>query len=128
MRKNKSLLKFCGQVVFCLIEQVFRRAFCVLETLFKLLKLIVSNNGIKSTFFVFSRFHEFSVVVVLCKNTQNIITFMVRWETYRSLTPKWTRITPTNTPGKLFHVVLHRFRRFWASLKAQNLGYKLVFC
>ena len=42
-------------------------------------------------------------------------------------TANWIRITPTNTPRTLFHVVLQRFRRFWAPLKAQILGLKLVF-
>ena len=41
---------------------------------------------------------------------------------------KLTRITPKNTPGTLFHVVLRRFRRSWASILAQKLGYRTVFC
>ena len=103
-----------AEVVFCAIEQVFRRAFCVFKALFRLLKLFVSNNGIKSTIFLFSRFHQISVDVVLCQNIQNFITFMVRWEIFFPphheglpwpRTWKWTRITPTNTPGTLFHVV-----------------------
>ena len=40
---------------------------------------------------------------------------------------KWTRITPPNTPGTLFHVVLRRFRRSWASILAQKMGYRTVF-
>ena len=41
---------------------------------------------------------------------------------------KWTRITPTNTPATLFHVVLRQFRRFWASILARKMGYRTVFC
>ena len=74
-----------GEVVFFAIERVFGRAFCVFYTLFRLLKLLVSNNGINSTIFLFSRFHQISVDVVLCQNTQNIITFMVRWEIFSHL-------------------------------------------
>ena len=82
-----------GEVVFFAIEQVFGRAFCVFYTLFRLLKLIVSNNGINSTIFLFSRFHQISVDVVLCQNTQNIITFMVRWEIFSHLPMKVFRDT-----------------------------------
>ena len=45
----------------------------------------------------------------------------------RPRTWKWTRITPTNAPGTLFHVVFHRFRRSWASILAQKMGYRAVF-
>ena len=31
-----------------------------------------SNNGVNSTIFLFSRFHQSSLDVVLCQNTQNI--------------------------------------------------------
>ena len=47
-----------------------------------------SNNGVNSTIFLFSRFHQISLEVVLCQNTQNIITFMVRWEILSHLTMK----------------------------------------
>ena len=74
--------------------------------------------------------------VVLWQNTQNIITFMVRWENFPPhheglpwpRTWKWTRITPRNTPGTLFHVVLRRFRRSWASILAQKMVYRTVYC
>ena len=46
----------------------------------------------------------------------------------RPRTSKWTRITPRNTPATLFHVVSRQFRRFWASVLAQKMGYKTVFC
>ena len=52
---------------------------------------IVSNNGINSTIFLFSRFHQISVDIVLCQNTQNIITYMVRWEIFSHLNMKVCR-------------------------------------
>ena len=50
--------------------------------------LNVSNNRVTSTIYLFSRFHQNYVDVVLCQNTQNIITFMVRWEIFSHLTMK----------------------------------------
>ena len=50
-----------------------------------------SNNGVNSTIFLFSRFHQISVDVVLSQNTQNTITFMVRWEIFSHLTMKVCR-------------------------------------
>ena len=35
---------------------------------------------------------------------------------------KWTRITPTNTSGTLFHVVLRRFWKSWASILSPKNG------
>ena len=64
------------------------RAFYVFWTVFKFLKLFVSINGVNSTIIVFSRFHQFSVDVVLCQNTQNIINFMLRWEIFSHLPMK----------------------------------------
>ena len=45
-----------------------------------------------------------------------------------AITSTSTRITPTNTPVMLFHVVLHRFRWIWASLMAQKMEYRIEFC
>ena len=51
----------------------------------------MSINGVNSTIFLFSRFHQISVDVVLCQNTQNIITFMEWWEIFSHLTMKVCR-------------------------------------
>ena len=65
---------------FLAIEEVIGRAFRVFWTVFRFLKLFVSIDGVNSTIFHFSRFHQISVNVVLCQNKQKIKTFMVRWE------------------------------------------------
>ena len=85
-RKSKFFLKFNVSGVFFAFEHVFWVAFCVFWTAFMIKKLIQSINGVNSTIFLFSRFHQISVDVVLCQNTQNIITFMVRWEIFSHLT------------------------------------------
>ena len=48
----------------------------------------VSFNEVSSTIFLFSRFHQISVDVDKCQNTQNIIAFMVRWEIFSHLNMK----------------------------------------
>ena len=49
---------------------------------------LVSFNEVNSTIFLFSRFHQISVDVDKCQNTQNIIAFIVRWEIFSHLTMK----------------------------------------
>ena len=67
--------------------------------------------GLNQLFFIFSRFHEISVVVVLCQNTQNIITFMVRWEIFSHLTMKVCR-DPERGSGPELHPQIRRERCF----------------
>ena len=70
-----------------------------------------SNNGVNSTIFLFSRFHQISLDVVLCQNTQNIITFMVRWEIFSHLTKKVCR-DPERRSGLELHPQIRRERCF----------------
>ena len=74
-------------------------------------KTIVSINGVNSIIFLFSRFHEISVDVVLCQNTQNIITFMVRWEIFSHLTMKICRDLELGS-GPELHLQIRRERCF----------------
>ena len=76
-----------------------------------MLKLIVSNIGVNSIMFLFSRFHQNSVDVVLCQNTQNIIAFMVRWEIFSHLTMKVRRDLKRGTGAEL-HPQIRRERCF----------------
>ena len=71
----------------------------------------MSINGVNSTILLFSRFHQFSVVVVLCQNTQNIITFMVRWEIFSHLTMKVCRDLEFRSEPEL-HPQIRRERCF----------------
>ena len=73
--------------------------------------LIVSNNGINSTIFLFSPFYQISVDVVLYQNTQNIITFMVRWEIFSHLTMKVCRDLEHGS-GPELHPQIRRERCF----------------
>ena len=135
-RKSKFFLKFNVSGVFFAFEHVFWLAFCVFWTAFKIKKLIESINGVNSTIFLFSRFHQISGCCFMSKHTKHHNLhgevgnfFPPHHEGFPwPRTSKWTRIITTNTPGTLFHVVLRQFRRFWASLLAQKMGYKSVFC
>ena len=100
-------MKWC----FFAIEQVFSRAFCVFWTVFKSLKLIVPISGVNSTIFLFSRFRQISLDVVLCQNTQNIISFMVRWEIFSHLTMKVCRDLERGS-GPELHPQMRRERCF----------------
>ena len=89
------------------------------------------NNGVNSTIFLFSRFHQISVDVVLCQNTQNSITFMVRCEIFSHLTMKGCRdlergsgseLHPQIRRERCFTLFLGQFRRSWASILAQKNG------
>ena len=70
-----------------------------------------SNNGVNSTIFLFSRFHQISLDVVLCQNTQNIITFIVRWEIFSHLTMKVCS-DPERRSGPELHPQIRRERCF----------------
>ena len=74
-------------------------------------KPIVSINGVNSTIFHFSRFHQISVDVVLCQNTQTIITFMVRWEIFSHLIMKVCRDLELGS-GPELHPQIRRERCF----------------
>ena len=80
--EKHNISQILSLIVVLSEEQVFQRAFCVCYAAFRSLELLVWNNEFNSTIFLFSRFHQISVDVVLCQNTQNIITFMVRWEIF----------------------------------------------
>ena len=74
----------------------------------------MSINGVNSTIFLFSffsRFHQISVDVVLCQNTQNTITFMVRWEIFSHLTMKVCRDLERGS-GPEIHPQIRRERCF----------------
>ena len=94
-------------MIFFAIEQVFRRVFCVFWTVFRFLEPILPINGVNSTFFIFSRFHQLFLDVVLCQNTQNIITFMVRWEIFSHL-PMKVFHDPEGASGPESHPQLRR--------------------
>ena len=64
-----------------------------------------------STIFLFSRFHQISVDVVLCPNTQNIITFMARWEIFSHLVMKVCRDLERGS-GPELHPQIRRARVF----------------
>ena len=70
-----------------------------------------SNNGVNSTLFLFSQFHQISVDVVLCQNTQKTITFMVRWEIFSHLTMKVCRDLERGS-GPELHPQIRRERGF----------------
>ena len=137
MLKNITVLKFLPISGVLRKEPVFRRVICVFWILFKLLKLIKPNNGVNSTLFLFSRFHQISVDVVLCQNTQNFITFMARWEFFSHLTMKVCRDLERGSKPEL-HQQIRRERCFTlfyvgsgdlgASILAQKMGYRTVFC
>ena len=74
----------------------------------KLFESIVFSN---STIFLFSRFHQISLDVVLCQNTQNITTFMVRWEIFSHLTMKVCRDRERGS-GPELHPQIRRERIF----------------
>ena len=74
-----------------------------------MLKLIVSNIGVNSIIFLFSRFHQNYVDVV--QNTQNIIAFTVRWEIFSDLTMKVQRDRERGT-GTELHPQIRRERCF----------------
>ena len=76
-----------------------------------MLKLIVSNIGVNSTIYLFSRFHQNSVDVVLCQNAQNIIAFMVSWENFSHLTMKVHRDLERGS-GPELHPQIRRERCF----------------
>ena len=82
---------------------------CVIYASFGSMKLLESIVFSNSTIFLFSRFHQISVDVVLCQNTQNIITFMVRWENFFHLTMKVCRDLERGS-GTEIHPQLRRER------------------
>ena len=113
-------------MIFYAIEQVFRRAFCVFWTVFKFLKLSAQINGVNSTIFLFSRFRQFFLDVVLCQNIQNIITFMVRWEFFPHL-PMKVFHDPECANGPESHPQLRRqlcFTLFWVSSRDFGLRFQ----
>ena len=71
----------------------------------------MSIMGVNSIIFLFSRFHQISVDVVFCQNTQNIITFMVRWEIFSHLTMKFCRDLERGSEPEL-HPQIRRERCF----------------
>ena len=71
----------------------------------------MSIMGVNSIIFLFSRFHQISVDVVFCQNTQNIITFMVRWEIFSHLTMKFCRDLERGS-GPELHPQIRRERCF----------------
>ena len=62
-------------------------------------------------FYFFHEFHQISVDVVLCQNTQNTITFMVRWEIFSHLTMKVCRDLECGS-GPELHPQIRRERSF----------------
>ena len=116
-------------MIFFAIEQVFRRPFCVFWTVFKFLKLFVLINGVNSTILLFSRIRQISVDVLLCQNTQNIITFMVRfrsenwfWKLFRIFV-----VTKKTNWHKKFHFPFLSNKSFKFFLHIWNKSHFLLF-
>ena len=79
-------------------------------------------------FFFFHDFIKFLWMLFVWQNTQNIITFMVRWEIFSHLIMKVCRdlergsgpeLHPQIRRERCFTLFLRRFRRSWASILAQ---------